>query len=144
MTHVGFTGTRGPITLAQRSGIHAELIRDFAYGDVLHHGCCVNADETAHQMAWSMSYHIVAHPPTDTKLRAWVEFSDFWDSATDVLLPPAPYLERNRNIVDAVSRMIATPDGPERERSGTWSTVRYARRVGKPVVVIMPDGTVQA
>jgi len=39
--------------------------------------------------------------------------------------------------------MIATPgEVDEQLRSGTWSTVRFARKQGKPVHVILPDGRV--
>ena len=39
--------------------------------------------------------------------------------------------------------MIAAPsEAEEQRRSGTWSTVRFARKQGKPVFVISPDGTV--
>ena len=48
-----------------------------------------------------------------------------------------PYLERNKNIVNAVDFIIAAPDGPEKVRSGTWSTVRYAKKVGTKGVVWM-------
>jgi len=27
--------------------------------------------------------------------------------------------------------------------SGTWATIRYARKVGKPVTIIYPDGEIQ-
>jgi bifunctional non-homologous end joining protein LigD len=36
------------------------------------------------------------------------------------------------------------PAEPEEQlRSGTWSTVRFAKKQGKPVFVILPDGTVK-
>lgn len=39
--------------------------------------------------------------------------------------------------------MIATPSSKEEElRSGTWSTVRYARKLRRPVTLIYPDGSV--
>jgi hypothetical protein len=106
-----------------------------------HHGGCVGSDCEAHAAAWSMGYGIVLHPPTDTKLRAWVEQSDLWDVDTDIVLPERPYIERNHDIVDAVTLLIATPDGPERN-SGTWATIRYARTKGVPTVVVMPDGSI--
>jgi hypothetical protein len=31
--------------------------------------------------------------------------------------------------------LIACPDRPERIRSGTWNTVRYSRKIGKPVTI---------
>jgi len=47
---------------------------------------------------------------------------------------PTPYLSRNRAIVDETEMLIATPaEFTEQQRSGTWSTVRYARACGKKV-----------
>jgi hypothetical protein len=54
------------------------------------------------------------------------------------LLPEREYLQRNRDIVDATDVLLAAPDGPERVRSGTWSTVRYAYRAGRGVLLVMP------
>lgn len=139
---LGFTGTRTPITLEQRSGIHRELVTRLEVGSALHHGCCVGADFEAHKLAWAMGWHIVAHPPTNPKFRAWVERTDFWDPDTDILLPELDYIERNHQIVDTATHLIAVPDGPERARSGTWATVRYARDKGVPVTIIMPDGAI--
>jgi hypothetical protein len=31
----------------------------------------------------------------------------------------------------------------EQRRSGTWATVRYARKVGKPVLIIGRDGKIK-
>ena len=28
-------------------------------------------------------------------------------------------------------------------RSGTWSTIRYAKKVDKPVKIVYPDGTIK-
>jgi predicted Rossmann fold nucleotide-binding protein DprA/Smf involved in DNA uptake len=58
------------------------------------------------------------------------------------LREPLPYLERNHAIVNESDFLIAAPDGPETLRSGTWATVRYARKVGKRVLVIMPNGEI--
>jgi hypothetical protein len=142
---VGFTGTRNPVTSLQRSRIYAELIKAKALhvDSELHHGSCQGADATAHQLAWVMGYRIVAHPPTDQKLRAWVEFTEYWDQDTDVLLPELSYLERNLAIVKAVDLLIVVPAGPYRIRSGTWWTFSAAKREGVPTIVIQPDGTVE-
>lgn len=144
MISVGFTGTRNPVTSLQRSRIYAELVKAKALhvDSELHHGCCINADETAHQLAWVMGYRIVAHPPTDPKLRAWVEFSEYWDQDTDVVLPEKPYLDRNLDIVKAVDLLIVAPDGPYRIRSGTWWTYSAAKREGVPTTLIHPDGSI--
>lgn len=144
MISVGFTGTRNAVTSLQRSCIYSELVKAKALhvDSVFHHGACQGADETAHQLAWAMGYRIVAHPPTDQKLRAWVEVSEYWDQDTDVVLPEKPYLVRNLDIVKAVDLLIVVPDRPYRIRSGTWSTFSAALREGVPTIVIKPDGTI--
>jgi hypothetical protein len=46
-------------------------------------------------------------------------------------------LTRNRDIVDTASMLIAAPEGnAERLRSGTWATVRYARKAKKKVIIL--------
>lgn len=60
----------------------------------------------------------------------------------DVVHEPRPPLERNRDVVDASDVLLACPGGmAEEQRSGTWATIRYARKAGKPVVIVWPDGT---
>jgi hypothetical protein len=34
------------------------------------------------------------------------------------------------------------PSGPERLRSGTWATVRYARKLRKPITILWANGEV--
>jgi hypothetical protein len=75
---------------------------------------------------------VVGHPPTNSSLRAARQCDELW--------PEAPYLLRNRQICDEVDVLLAAPDGAERVRSGTWSTVRYALWLPMPVVVLYPDG----
>lgn len=54
---------------------------------------------------------------------------------------PAPPLERNTTIVRVSQIMVACPkEASEQLRSGTWSTVRRARKAGRPLVGIEPLG----
>jgi hypothetical protein len=50
---------------------------------------------------------------------------------------------RNHRIVDMTRVLVACPDGEERQHSGTWATVRYARKRGKWIIIVYPDGTVR-
>jgi hypothetical protein len=80
--------------------------------------------------------HIHIHPPTNEKYRA-LKKSPFIND-------PRPYLDRNKDIVDASHMLIAIPNSPkEEERSGTWSTIRYAQKKGVPVMLIYPDGSTE-
>lgn len=130
---VGFTGTQRGMTVEQWRKL---LLILTAYNPgSFHEGDCIGSDYQAANGARHAGFRIIGHPPTKDSKRAYFP-ADEWRSA-------APYLVRNRNIVDASQEMIATPgEFDEQLRSGTWSTVRYARRIGRPVHVILPDGRV--
>ena len=139
---LGFTGTRHGMTDEQRRAFIAWVkgagVTEF------HYGVCVGADEDAWDVMASADDlgfakpRVIAHPPSNPALRlsSTMPFDDEIRPVTD-------YLTRNRNIVDASAVLAATPEGPERLRSGTWSTVRYAREQGKRVVIFWPDGRVE-
>jgi predicted Rossmann fold nucleotide-binding protein DprA/Smf involved in DNA uptake len=56
----------------------------------------------------------------------------------EILLPLDP-LVRNKVIVNISDVILATPfEDKEVMRSGTWSTIRYARKVGKTPIIILP------
>lgn len=132
---VGFTGTRIELTFKQVDALDGVLAAVEGPAE-LHHGDCVGADAWAARRAAAFRYRVVSHPPTENGYRAWIPATEMRE--------PKPYLERNRAIVDETERLIAVPDGPERVRSGTWSTVRYARRLGRSITIIWPDGRVES
>jgi hypothetical protein len=134
MRKIGFSGTRNGMTGDQSFAV-AGLLRSHDRCE-LHHGDCIGADFEAGIMARAAGHRVSIHPPTDPSNRAF--------SLYDVMRPVKPYLVRNRNIVDETDELIATPaEMTEQQRGGTWSTIRYARRKGKPITVILPDGTIQ-
>jgi hypothetical protein len=130
-TAVGFTGTRHGMNAAQLAKVRYVLeALNAGSGAVFHHGDCIGADWQAACLADTIGWDTVAHPGPDDQRRAW--------HPSDTILPPFPFLERNRHIVEATRLLIAAPDRPEDAagRSGTWYTVRHARRRGIPVMVI--------
>lgn len=132
MRNVGFTGTRQGMTVGQLSSV-AELLRRY---DCLHHGDCEGADKQAHQIARESGMRVIGHPPLNPAIRAWCE--------CDVLLDPKDYLSRNHDIVDAIAELIAAPaEDQERLRSGTWATIRYARKQRRMITIVYPDGTLE-
>lgn len=132
LLRLGFTGTRNEPTDAQLDWLWREMA---AYRE-LHHGACVGADYCAHQAASETGIPVIVHPPTNDRLRMRYDPAATW-------LPAKPYLVRNRDIVDATDELIAIPDGPERQQSGTWSTVRYAVNLKRYVRICYPDGRVE-
>jgi hypothetical protein len=76
---------------------------------------------------------IVGHPPNNPAKRAFVP--------CDESRTPKDYLTRNHEIVRETELLLAFPKGKEQLRSGTWATVRLARKQKRTVVVFGPDGT---
>ena len=132
---VGFTGTRKGMAMRQKAVCY-QLMSGMGMSS-FHHGDCVGADEEAAVYAMVMGgVETHSHPPWARKVRAFT-------TGNTVVHKPAPYLERNREIVDMTTVLIACPDGMgERTRSGTWYTVRYARAADKQIAIVWPNGTV--
>lgn len=98
-------------------------------------GDCIGADDQAHEIAVALGLRTVGHIPTMDRRRAFKTY--------DEERPPYPYLVRNHHIVDESEALIGLPESmQEHLRSGTWSTVRYARRVGRPIIIIAPNGEI--
>lgn len=139
MTKLGFTGTQHGMTPNQTQAVFDEMM---LFGQMpedevteAHHGLCIGSDEEFHGLLAYMPNSLVVHghPPLNTSKMAR-------GLICDVMHAPLEYLARNRSIVDAVDTLFAAPQGEEELRSGTWSTVRYARRKGINIRIIMPDG----
>jgi len=131
--HIGFTGTRNGMTEHQKGvlrGCLKEMASETEYTLVAHHGDCVGADKDFHDLCEELDIEIVIHPPTKSSARAFCYSTR--------IHKPKSYLARNRDIVNIAELVIATPDGPERTHSGTWSTVRYAISQDKVTTVIGP------
>ena len=135
--HIGFTGTRHGMAKIQKQVLDRELLNImhiFAEQTwYFHHGDCVGADAEAHEIAISCGASIMIHPPVKETLRAFCKpYTRMYE--------PKHYLVRNFDIVAACDKIYACPKGPESMRSGTWSTIRYAKKQNKPLVIITPDG----
>ena len=129
--HVGFTGTQKGLTHRQSQELALRL-QELPLGSTFHHGDCVGADAEAHDIARRLSYNkVVIHPPSNEKHRAYCKSAH--------VLKPKPFLKRNHDIVDASDVLIACPaQAYEVQRSGTWATIRYAKKKHIPVIMIGP------
>ncbi len=124
---LGFTGTRRGMTAAQRHSLISELTwyryRGHAqptFDVEFHHGACRGADTEAASIAERLGCSIVSHPPSN--------------------MGSAALLARNRQIVAACELLLAAPEGPELLRSGTWATIRHARKTLRHTIILWPDG----
>ena len=132
MAKIGFKGTRHGMSVEQLDAFKAFI--KAKESDEFHHGMCVGSDKQAHDFIKSEKIKIVGHPPKYKKFMAECE--------CDYVMKPYDYLQRNKNIVDETDVMVATPDTKERVRSGTWSTIRYARKQGKKIYIIHKNGRI--
>lgn len=143
--HYGFTGTREGMTRRQREAVFALLadrlnhmtMGETRFADWFHHGCCVGADEQAHELARRLELLTEGHPPVDQSRMALL--------ICDRMNRPRSFMRRNYEIVQSVVEVIAAPRGMHEEprHSGTWATVRLARRAGRLVSICYPDGSYQ-
>ena len=131
---IGFTGTRQGMTEPQKA-LLLNLLQKYNTTEV-HHGDCIGADSQFHDLIldYFPTCKIVIHPPEKTKAQA------FRTGELVVRLDTKDYLDRNHDIVDACEVLMACPKEPEHEvhRSGTWATVRYARKIGRIINIIRP------
>jgi len=134
---VGYSGTRYGMRVLQYPAAAQVLSVGLWPVGEFHHGDCQGGDEEMHGMALTLGIPIVIHPPIKPEWRAWCQ-------GAKLVLPSKPYLARNEDIVQAVDAMICTPltESPDVPGSpGTWRTGMFARELKKPLILILPDGT---
>lgn len=141
---VGFTGTRDGMTVVQH-GLITSQMRGYVKGYdrvMARHGDCLGADKEFHGICRAAKVaYLVGHPGHDPRTgksptRAYCEF--------DLVHESDPYLVRDWAIVVASDVLLATPKGEEQPRgSGTWATIRYARRAKILIMIVMPNGQIR-
>jgi len=130
---VSFTGTRQGMTKRQIKTF-VNLMYEVGMQTLIH-GDCVGADADAHILAMEQMIDVLKRPCNIERQRAFTE------GGRVVAEPEAPLI-RNRKIVDDGEQLIACPATfQEEQRSGTWATIRYAKRNDKSVIIIWPDGS---
>lgn len=126
---VGFTGSRKGMSQNQKEQFALEICR--LNPVEFHHGDCVGADAEAHAIVREFlpNTKIVIHPPLSDYARAFCKGDEYKE--------PMAYIPRDRQIVLNTHRIIGTPLTDEEViRSGTWTTIRYAKAQGRPTLVL--------
>lgn len=101
-----------------------------------HHGDCVGADTQWHELLEAMDVPIHIHPCNLRSQRSHLSGAQIY--------PVRSPLVRNHVLVDVCDVLHAFPQTMEEiQRSGTWATIRYARKSGRDHVLFWPDGTVE-
>jgi hypothetical protein len=148
---VGFTGTqRGMSALQTESFMQFMVHLLVGYGGIeFHHGNCIGADAEAHGIFHdivladknSTDSTIVIHPSIKKDKQSQLTRVNRYNMIPVEVRDPLDYLERNRMIVNESSILIACPyELTETQRSGTWSTYRYAKSLNRPRVIIDRNG----
>lgn len=128
---IGFTGTHQGMTLVQKKSV-TKILKNISVILEVHHGDCIGADEDFHNICVYLNIPIIIHPPIKDKARAFCK--NYYQ-----IREPKDYIVRNHDIVDETDLLIACPKGFKEElRSGTWTTVRYARKVKRRELIIYP------
>lgn len=137
-TIIGFTGTRLGMTAPQLVSLD-HVLKDLEPFFSVHHGGCKGSDEQFHKQ-------ITHDYPSVLRVIHWGD-REAWRSdhaIGDLEHDPKPNLERNHDIVHQSDLLIAAPDSmTEMIHSGTWATVRYARKLGKKIILIFPQGVIK-
>ena len=132
---IGFTSTRRGLREAQVVSLVGLLI-DLGCSE-FHHGDCVGGDVHGAAIAKKLGSRIVCHPPIRDANRGYYEYND-------MVNPPYDYIVRDHHIVNDSRILVACPHTPyEITRSGSWTTVRYARSLGRTIYIIKPNGTIE-
>ena len=138
--HVTVSGTRVGMTKCQREAC-TRLLRELPHDVEFHHGDCRGVDAEFHNLVYQIRGSVTLlhiHPPTLDKDRAFCKPEQMSTTVYDT----RDYIKRNRAMVDACNVVYAFPKSrvEQKRGSGTWATIRYAKKVGKPCHVVFPCG----
>lgn len=144
---LGFTGTRQRMTPAQRAALPSVIA---VLPQRVLHGGAIGADTEFHDFIMTQplpcGVAIEIYPADEERQRFWVAQShDVFYSGRDFLVHPVyDPLKRDGIIAYRCNALLAAPISMNEERrSGTWSTIRRARKFGRPITLLLPDGTIQ-
>lgn len=133
MTTIGFTGAR------ETTPIQAAWVRDLIAGmeaGTYVTGACTGVDEAVARAVaglWPDARNVILVPANRSCISPG--FLTAMGRVGAEIVPMAPgtdYRDRNQAIVDLSDRLVGIPpfreDHPACRRSGTWQTIRMARR----------------
>lgn len=128
---VAFTGTQLGMAKAQRKAFRNLLLE--MKPKVLVHGDCVGADSQAHDIAAELGIEIWIRPCNLDHKRAYKQGK--------LLAEPEFPIVRNHKMVDESHALIVCPKQAQPQlRSGTWATLRYAKKHDVLRWLIYPGG----
>lgn len=108
--------------------------------DTVHHGDCTGFDAFIHGLTEEEQYshiHRIIHPPKVSTFRAFCKCT----RPGDEMRHEEHYLVRDRRMVSEGDMLLAAPKTYTQQlHSGTWYTVRHARKKLLPTLIVWPNG----
>lgn len=138
---LGFSGTRRNLRAHERFIVNDVLDNLHAWAGFVTGACCGIDHYVGEHLArrFPMHQHVVLVPADRSRVARW------WEPFGEIVqvreMPPeTTYADRNRAIVSASVHLMAFPEGAERDhpRSGTWQTIRMAKRVHDAHPLVLP------
>ena len=137
---LGFTGTRKGWTPQQAFAVRDCLA---SLPDEAVHGGAIGADESFDTLLRQNGFvgNKILIYAMENRQRFWLDHVPVGLRLQGCSGSP---LARNLLIIKVCNHLLATPaTDHEVRRSGTWATVRYARKARKPITLVFPDGNVK-
>ena len=134
MNSIAFTGPVDPPREAHVTVYNAILTYGGGVGE-FHYGGAFGVDTWCASVATALypeAAHIL-HVPLGCR---WNERLERLYEFDEVIYVEGGYMKRNDSLVEAAGRLLAFPKtANEVLRSGTWATIRRARKAGVPVLM---------
>ncbi len=143
----GFSGSR--VVNNEQMAVIKRTLAELPPGDEYTTGACVGVDDLVGRWCWrhhSSALHRVIVPANRSRVASWwldqmvVDPLDEEDIVVEEMPAGTTYKDRNQRIVDCSDILLAFPayaeNDPKSSRSGTWQTIRMARRAGLEVRTI--------
>lgn len=137
MRDICVTGPSTPPTDEQMVSLQSLL----KGADRVRHGVCAGADEAGHALAITLGIPVTGHPGVDKKGKPKKQ-AQIHHAFFDELHEPKWFIDRNDDMAEKCTEVVALVHRTTPYRSGEWSTIRRAQRRGKPINLVLPDGTI--
>jgi predicted Rossmann fold nucleotide-binding protein DprA/Smf involved in DNA uptake len=142
----GFSGSRTITDTDQRT--IDDVLGSLLPGSEYTTGGCIGVDTIVGRRMWlahQKATHRVVVPADRSRVSPWWMHRAIREAGpgsgvlVEEMPPNTTYKDRNQRIVDHSNVLVAFPahseDDPRSKRSGTWQTIRMARRAGLEVLV---------
>lgn len=132
----GFVGSVAGMTSAQLARVRAIFCDSNTRCDELHHTDSLGADAEAHDIADELGAMIIAHPSTDSTRRSLC--------MADVEMRPTSIVDARKRVIESCDVLVVASGNEQAvANAGPWMAANLAKRMGRDVIVIMPDGSTQ-